>query len=208
MKKPLTVAAVCLSLFLASAWISFALLDHTSVESAYSERPNAPHGAKSNLPAGTPNSRSAATANGAQAFEFSSQPRSMPVVPGVTASMTSGTSDQVKDWAKLEFEFMMLTKPRTLDSKDFGGSNGALASFAARIMSDPANRRLAEEGERLAAEYKQSDDMQRRRQIVDSLKMLRENIMAMMKLEVKNEQELIRVTGGQRRGTTKGSGRY
>jgi hypothetical protein len=130
----------------------------------------------------------------------------MPVIPGVTASMTSGTSDQVKDWAKLEFEFMMLTRPRTPDSKDFGGSNGALSSFAARIMSDPANRMIAEEGGRLAAEYKQIDDMQRKRQIVDRLKLLRENVMAMMQLEIKNEQEVIGVTRTPPGGTTKGAG--
>ena len=114
--------------------------------------------------------------------------------------------DSHREWAELEFEFMMLTRRRTLGPKDFGGSSVALYAFATRLMRDPGLKEMGEEKEKLTAEYKRIEDMPRKREILNRLKVLHDNMMGTFKSELKAEQASLGVTGTSSGGTAGGAG--
>lgn len=141
-----------------------------------------------------------------RASDLTEQARGIPPSPDVRQISPQAEMELHREWAELEFEFIMLTRRRTLDPKEFGGSMVALAAFAMRLMLDPALKEKGEEKEKLAAEYKHTEDMQRKRQILDRLKVLRDDMMGTLKSELKAEQASLGVTGTSSGGSAGGAG--
>lgn len=195
-KKPWMAPISCLVLFFASAWTVFILLSPASSPASKSRTPyvSARDGSKS--PTGIPKPDR----------NLTEQARGIPPPPDVRQISPQAEMDSHREWAELEFEFMMLTRRRTLGPKDFGGSSVALYAFATRLMRDPGLKEMGEEKEKLTAEYKRIEDMPRKREILNRLKVLHDNMMGTFKSELKAEQASLGVTGTSSGGTAGGAG--
>lgn len=206
LKKPWTATLAWLVLFSASAWTVFILLSAASSPPSKLRTPYASVREKSKSTTGMPKSEMNLKVDPVRASDLTSRARGLPAAPDVQQISPQAALERHREWAELEFEFMMLTRGRTLDPKEFGGSMVALAAFAMRLMLDPALKEKGEEKEKLTAEYKHTEDMQRKREILDRLKVLRDDMMGTFKSELKAEQASLGVTGTSSGGSAGGAG--
>lgn len=196
----------CLVLFFASAWTVFILLSPASSPPSKSRTPYASVRERSKSPTSMPKSEKNLKVDPVRASDLTSQARGVPAAPDVKQISPQAALEPHREWAELEFEFMMLTRGRTLDPKEFGGSMVALAAFAMRLMLDSALKEKGEEKQKLAEEYKHTEDMQRKREILDRLKVLHDDMMGTFKSELKAEQAILGVTGTSSGGPAGGAG--
>jgi len=96
--------------------------------------------------------------------------------------------------AELEFEFMNVTRPRILTPGTFNGDLSSMSRFVMRLMGDPENARKSKEIQNLHAEFFKSEDLRRKREILDRLKVIREDMLAVVNKEIKDENALRRVS--------------
>lgn len=89
--------------------------------------------------------------------------------------------------AEMEFEFMVLTRPKTLTPEAFNGDLSAMSRFVTRLLSDPEAARASREIENLHAEFFESEDLRRKRVILDRLKSIRDDTLGALDKKIKAE---------------------